>query len=161
MKIIFKKLDELHPYEQNPRRNDEAVRYVVASIKEFGFRVPILIDCNGIIIAGDTRRKAACKLKMDRVPCIIADDLTEEQIRAYRIIDNKVAEMSEWDYDLLSMEMEELDIEWNEFGFEDVADEDLYDDFPELERVYQEPEVTKLQCPKCGHVDSRVRFKTA
>ncbi|MDO5549413.1 MAG: ParB N-terminal domain-containing protein [Eubacteriales bacterium] len=161
MNIVFKRLDELHSYEQNPRRNDEAVQYVVASIKEFGFRVPILIDCNGIIIAGYTRRKAACQLQLERVPCIIADDLTDEQIRAYRIIDNKVAEMSEWDYDLLNAEMDELDFDWGDFGFVDCEDEELFDDAPDLEKIYQEPEITRLQCPKCGHIDSKVRFKTA
>lgn len=161
MNIVFKRIGELHLYDQNPRRNDDAVRYVVESIKEFGFRAPILVDCNGTIIAGHTRYKAASQLMMERVPCIIADDLTEDQIRAYRIIDNRVAEMSEWDYDLLNMEMDELDVDWEEFGFVDYADSELFDDAPDLEKVYQEPELAKLRCPKCGHVDSRARFKTA
>lgn len=82
MQIIEKTLDEIHPYKYNPRDNDEAVPQVAASIREFGFKVPIIIDRNGIIVAGHTRYKAARKLKMQQVPCIIADDLTDEQILA-------------------------------------------------------------------------------
>lgn len=161
MNIVFKRLDELHLYDQNPRRNDDAVRYVVESIKEFGFRAPIIVDCNGTIIAGHTRYKAASQLMMERVPCIIADDLTEEQIRAYRIIDNKVGEMSGWDFDKLEMELNSLDFNWESFGFSDISDDDLYADESELEETYLEPEIAKLQCPKCGHVDSKARFKKA
>ena len=96
MKIIDKKLSELKPYEKNPRKNDEAVKYVMESIKEFGFKVPIIIDKNNVIVCGHTRYKASKKLKLDTVPCIIADDLTEEQIKAFRLADNKVSEKGEW-----------------------------------------------------------------
>ena len=101
MQIIYKKIEELKPYKNNPRKNDEAVPYVAESIKQFGFKVPIIIDKNNEIIAGHTRYKASIELKLKEVPCIIADDLTEEQIKAFRLADNKVAEKAEWDMDLL------------------------------------------------------------
>ena len=118
MQIIYKKLEELHPYRNNPRRNDKAVDAVANSIQEFGFKVPAVIDKSGEIIAGHTRYKAAKKLGMKEIPCIIADDLTEEQIRAFRLADNKVGEMAEWDFDLLDEELEKMSyIDMEEFGF--------------------------------------------
>ena len=102
MEIIMKKVNEIKPYEKNPRHNDEAVKYVANSIKEFGFKNPIIIDKNNVIIAGHTRLKASIYLNLESVPCIIADDLTEEQVKALRIADNKVSEMSEWNYEVLS-----------------------------------------------------------
>lgn len=87
-------LKELVPYEKNPRKNDDAVEFVANSIKEFGFKVPIVIDSNNIIVAGHTRYKAAKKLKLATVPCIVADDLTPGQIKAFRLVDNKVVEFS-------------------------------------------------------------------
>lgn len=98
MNIIEKNLTDIKPYEKNPRKNDNAVEYVANSIKEFGFKVPIVIDNNGVIVAGHTRYKASKKLGLEKVPCIIADDLTPEQIKAYRLADNKVAEKAEWDF---------------------------------------------------------------
>ena len=119
MNIIYKKINEVIPYEKNPRKNDDAVKYVAKSIEEFGFKVPIIIDSNSIIVAGHTRLKAAKKLGIDEVPCIIADDLTDEQIKAFRLADNKVAEMADWDVDLLSEELEDiLNIDMQDFGFE-------------------------------------------
>lgn len=119
MDIQLKKLSEITPYEKNPRKNDEAVKYVAESIKQFGFKVPIVIDKDGIIVAGHTRYKAAKKLKMDEVPCIVADDLTDEQIKAFRLADNKVAEKAEWDFDLLDIELDGiLDIDMESLGFE-------------------------------------------
>ena len=105
MKIVYMAVDDLKPYENNPRKNDEAVRYVANSIKEFGFKVPIIITKDREIVAGHTRLKAAKRLKMKEVPCIIADDLTEEQIKAFRLADNKVAEFAEWDFDALAKEI--------------------------------------------------------
>ena len=90
MEIIYKKVDELIPYEKNPRLNDEAVKYVANSIKEFGFKVPMVIDKNGTIVAGHTRYKASLELGLKEVPCIIADDLSEEQIKAYTLAHNKL-----------------------------------------------------------------------
>ena len=95
MNIVKRKLGEVRPYEKNPRRNDDAVQYVAESIRQFGFKVPLVIDHEGVIVAGHTRWKAAKKLGLKTVPCIIADDLTEEQVKAFRLADNKVGEMAE------------------------------------------------------------------
>lgn len=131
MEIKMRKLSELIPYEKNPRKNDDAVKYVKASIKEFGFKVPIVIDKDNVIVAGHTRYKAAKDLKMDEVPCIVADDLTEEQVKAFRLADNKVSEKAEWDFNLLSVELEELfDFDMSEFGFDDgISGDDFGDEF--------------------------------
>ena len=119
MNIQYKKLQEIVPYEKNPRKNDEAVKYVAESIKQFGFKVPIVIDKNNVIVTGHTRLKAAKQLKMKTVPCVIADDLTEEQAKAFRLADNKVSEAAEWDFDLLFDELDELfDFDMESFGFE-------------------------------------------
>ena len=96
MEIVMKRLQDLHPYEKNPRKNDAAVDFVANSIKEFGFKVPIVIDKDGAIVCGHTRYKAAKKLQLAEVPCICADDLTDAQIKAYRLADNKVGEASEF-----------------------------------------------------------------
>ena len=123
MKIIEKKLTDIKPYENNPRNNDNAVEYVAASIDEFGFKVPIVIDKNGVIVAGHTRYKAAEKLGLEKVPCIIADDLTPEQVKAYRLADNKVSELSTWDGDRLDIELHELEMfDMQTFGFEDFRE---------------------------------------
>lgn len=127
-------LAEIKPYEKNPRKNDGAVKYVAESIKQFGFKVPIVIDNDGVIVAGHTRWKAAKKLGLKTVPCIVADDLTEEQIKAFRLADNKVAEKAEWDFDLLAGEMDELfDFDMTIFGFEEISLEEeteaVEDDF--------------------------------
>lgn len=124
MDIVLKKLSDIKPYENNPRKNDEAVKYVAESIKQFGFKVPIVIDRNNIIVAGHTRYKAAKKLSMTEVPCIVADDLTDEQIKAFRLADNKVAEKAEWDFELLDSELEDLfDFDMTVFGFEEEEEE--------------------------------------
>lgn len=134
MNIIEMKIGDIIPYEKNPRKNDEAVKYVAESIKQFGFKVPIVIDKNNVIVAGHTRYKASKKLGLKEVPCIVADDLTEEQIKAYRLADNKVAELAEWDFDLLGEELDGiLDIDMCDFGFEALEDEEeaevVEDDF--------------------------------
>lgn len=139
MQIIEIKTDELIPYANNPRNNDAAVDAVAASIKEFGFKVPIVIDAGKVIVAGHTRLQAAKKLKMDVVPCIMADDLTEQQIKAYRLADNRVAELAAWDMEKLNIELEALEnIDMTAFGFEefdDTEDEEpediIEDDLPE------------------------------
>ena len=130
MEIVNKKIEELIPYENNPRNNDEAVEYVANSIKEFGFKVPIVIDKGGVIIAGHTRYKASNKLGLKEVPCIIADDLNEEQIKAFRLADNKVSEKAEWDFNMLDFELANLEIDMSDFGFEDFdIDNDYGTDF--------------------------------
>lgn len=118
MEIVYKNINELKPYEKNPRRNDAAVKYVMESIKQFGFKVPIVIDNEGVVVCGHTRLKASKKLKLKEVPCIIADDLSEEQIKAFRLADNKVSEFAEWDFDILSDELFDIDFDMELFGFE-------------------------------------------
>lgn len=145
IKIIYKSIDELVPYENNPRDNTAAIAAVAASIKEFGFKNPIIIDSDNVIVAGHTRLKAAQKLKIQNVPCVVADDLTQEQVNAFRLADNKTAELAEWDLELLNSELELIDgIDMTEFGFElDIADEQevVEDEFDE--ELPEEPQ-TKL-----------------
>lgn len=125
--IVMLPVSEVRPYEKNPRKNAEAVKYVRASIEKFGFKQPIVIDSNRVIISGHTRLEAAKSLGMDEVPCIVADDLTEAQAKALRLADNKVAEFSEWEMNLLGGELGELaeisDIDMGDFGF-DLTDLD-------------------------------------
>ena len=149
MKIINKKIDELKPYENNPRFNDDAVEYVANSIREFGFKVPMVIDKDGTIITGHTRYKAAIELGIDEVPCIIADDLTEEQIKAFRLADNKVSEKSNWNFELLDDELNDLEFDMDEFGFEKVENLDL-DSFFEDNNEVKEDKKEMIKCPYCG-----------
>lgn len=147
MQIVEKRLDELQPYENNPRKNDNAVPYVAESIRQYGFKVPIVIDKDGVIVAGHTRYLAAQELEMETVPCIVADDLTEEQIREFRLVDNKVAEYSGWDFEALKEELGEIKADLSVFGFnvqselEEVNElkDELFDDEPVL-----------FTCPHCG-----------
>ena len=124
MKIVEMKVADLIPYERNPRHNDEAVDYVAESIKQFGFNVPIVIDKDNTVVCGHTRLKAAKKLKIKTVPCVIKDDLTEEQIRAYRLADNRSAEKATWDIELLDMELAEIEtIDMGLLGFDEEKEE--------------------------------------
>ena len=146
MQIIYKKIEELKPYKNNPRKNDEAVPYVAESIKQFGFKVPIIIDKNNEIIAGHTRYKASIQLELKEVPCIIADDLTEEQIKAFRLADNKVAEKAEWDMELLELELQDIvGIDMDDFGFamEISEDENLEEDNYEV--ILPDEPISKLK----------------
>ena len=119
LEIIYKNIKDLKPYLKNARKNDKAVKYVAKSIEEFGFKVPVIIDKDGVIVCGHTRYKASKKLGYNEIPCIIADDLTEEQIKAFRLADNKVSEKADWDFDLLSDEINDIiDINMEDFGFE-------------------------------------------
>ena len=108
MKIELWSLDRIRPYPNNPRINDDAVDAVAASIREFGVRQAIVVDTEGVIICGHTRFKAAQKLGLDKLPVHVAKDLTSEQIKAYRIADNKTAELADWNYDLLPIELGDL-----------------------------------------------------
>ena len=133
MIIIDKAIDSLTPYERNPRKNDKAVESVANSIREFGFKVPIVIDADCVVIAGHTRLKAAKKLGLETVPCVVADDLTDEQIKAFRLADNKVSEAAEWDDKLLKSELDDiLNIDMSDFGFDipeiEVPDTGYYGD---------------------------------
>lgn len=137
MQIIDLPIDEITPYENNLRNNEASVKAVAASIREFGFKVPIVIDSNGVIIAGHTRHKAALQLGLETVPAIRADDLTDEQVQAFRLADNKTAELAEWDFDKLNAELSELSgFDMSQFGFEPTepdAGEITEDDVPEID----------------------------
>lgn len=108
MKIELWELTQIHPYDKNPRINDDAVASVVASIREFGFRQPIVVDAEGVIVVGHTRYRAAVQLGLSKVPVHVATDLTPAQIKAYRIADNQTATIAEWNYELLPIELSEL-----------------------------------------------------
>ena len=108
-------ISAVKPYEKNPRKNDKAVDGVAESIKQFGFKQPIVIDKNGVIVAGHTRYKAALKLGFDTVPCVRADDLTQKQIKAYRILDNKLNELASWDFEMLGEELETFEFDFEPF----------------------------------------------
>ena len=127
MEIIYLKPSMIKPYFRNPRKNEQAVEKVTKSITDFGFRNPILIDSESIIIAGHTRWKAALKLNLKRVPCMICDDLTEKQIKALRIADNKTGELADWDFALLKDEFEDLndgefDLESTGYDLEEIEE---------------------------------------
>lgn len=151
MKIINLKIDVLKPYDKNPRKNKEAVKYVAESIKEFGFKQPIVIDKNNVIVCGHTRLLAAKQLGLKEVPCILADDLTEEQINAYRLVDNKTNEFAEWDNELLKEELFKLpSLNMKLFGFEEeqkeeqIAEEDNYEEPEQLESIVKKGQVWQL-----------------
>lgn len=121
MKIIDKKLKELKPYLNNPRHNGKAVPAVKESILKFGFKVPLVIDKNNVIVCGHTRFYASKEIGLETVPCIIADDLSEEQINAFRLVDNRTSEFADWNFEKLAEELSELqDFDFEPFGFDDL-----------------------------------------
>lgn len=152
MQIEMKRIDEIHRYKNNPRNNKTAIQGVLNSIKEFGFKVPIIIDKSGEIIAGDTRYQAAKQLNLTEIPCICADDLTDEQVKAFRLADNKVAEASDWNFELLDSEISEiLNIDMELFGFEindevvgELVEEDEFEIEPPAEAKAKRGEIYKL-----------------
>lgn len=126
LKIEYKDINELIPYINNPRINDGAVDKVASSIKNFGFKNPIIIDKDNEIIAGHTRLKAARKLGLDEIPTIKAEDLTDEQVKAYRLVDNKTGEFADWDFDVLTAELDGITMDMEDFGFgEQLPDIDI------------------------------------
>lgn len=142
LKIEYIDIDKIKPYENNPRHNEEAIPYVMNSIKEFGFKVPIILDKNNVIIARHTRVESAKRLGYNKVPCLYANDLTEEQVKAFRLADNKVSEKASWNFELLEEELENLGLNMNKFGFDDLKDasqeierKDLSDDLMEKYEV--------------------------
>ena len=131
LNIVYKKISELKEYDKNPRKNDKAVEAVANSIQSFGFKVPIIIEPDGTIVAGHTRVKASKKLGIDEVPCIIASDLSPDQLKAFRIADNKTAELADWDLDLLVEELKGIEMDMEQFGFDDLEkllDRDVLED---------------------------------
>lgn len=146
---------ELKVYENNPRKNEAAVENVANSIREFGFKVPIIIDKNKTVICGHTRLKAAELLKLKKVPCIVADDLTPEQIKAFRLADNKTAELAEWDFEKLDKELNELamfDFDMSQFGFENTG---VFDDLINEQEIVEDeaPDVDDENEPVCKQGD--------
>jgi len=123
LKVQYWPIDEVHPYPNNPRNNDEAVEYVANSIREFGWQQPLVVDTDGTIIAGHTRLKAAKRLGMDTVPVVVADNLTPAQVNAYRLADNKVAEAATWDMEALAVELEGLEVDFDMTMFDFDASE--------------------------------------
>lgn len=153
MEVVMKKLEEIKPYEKNPRKNDEAVEAVANSIKEFGFQQPIVVDKDGIIIAGHTRYKAALQLGLETVPVVTADKLTKEQARAYRLADNKTGELAGWDFVSLDMELSEIEsLDMGDFGFSTMHfdTEELDEYFGGADEHGREKTEKKIQCPHCG-----------
>ena len=153
MKIIQMDINDIKPYKYNPRKNNaKAIDKVAESIKEFGFRQPLVIDKDNNIIVGHTRLKAAKKLKVKSLPVVVADDMTEQQIKAYRIADNKTNEYSEWDFELLAQELDEIEIFTgfdddeissilNELGSDIIKNNDNSGTSNKKEQI----------CPKCGY----------
>lgn len=144
IEIVYKNVDELIPYVNNPRNNENAVDAVASSIKNFGFKQPIVIDSKNEIVAGHTRLLASKKLGLKEVPVIIADDLSEAEVKAFRLADNKVAELADWDWSLLDSEFEELkemelDFDMEEFGFKELNQlEDEKGEKDDVDTDYQE-----------------------
>lgn len=125
MQVENWQIEDIKPYANNPRNNDDAVESTANSIKEFGWQQPIVVDKNGVIIVGHTRLKAAKKLKLKQVPVIVAENLTDEQAKAYRLADNKTGELADWDVDMLGDELNDIfNIDMQEFGFEELDESD-------------------------------------
>lgn len=147
LNLVTMKISDLKAYENNPRINDSAVDAVSHSINSFGFKVPVIITKDNVIIAGHTRVKACKKLGITEVPCIVADDLNEDQIKAFRLADNKVGELAEWDLAKLEEELKFIDMDMEQFGFEDLEAEldreVLEDEFDENEALPENPYAKK------------------
>ena len=174
MNVKMMKINDLTPYENNPRNNEGAIEYVANSIKQFGFKVPIVVDKNNVIVAGHTRYLAASALEMEEVPCIVADDLTDKQIKAFRIADNKVAEKASWDFTKLGVEIKDLldidlgfdltDMGFGEFEIDVLLNNNDFDEAAlkeddenkknsgsvELDIGDYADDNFECQCPKCG-----------
>lgn len=149
MKVELLSIDKIIPYENNPRFNDNAVDAVAESIKEYGFKVPLIVDKYNVIVTGHTRFKACIKLGMSKIPVVRADDLTDEQVTAFRLVDNKVAEFAEWDIEKLEIELDGIvDIDMSRFGFKRFDDVNIDNLFGDEEKEEKKPKTVK--CPCCG-----------
>ena len=160
---IYNEMDadplDLIPYENNPRINDYAVKKVLESIKEYGFTNPILVDKDLVIIAGHTRREAAILAGLEKVPYIIKDDLTPEQVKAYRIADNKLAELSTWDEEALKaelFELQELDYPLEVMGFTEMDLKDLFEEKEDPKTKKAKEEKTTLPMLRFGSNSVRI-----
>lgn len=151
MKIEAKKLDTLIPYENNPRVNALSIENLARSIEQFGFVNPIITTKENIIVAGHTRYLAAKELGLKEVPCIVINQkLTDEQVRAFRLADNKVSEKATWDYDKLREELNKIiDIDMDSFGFKEETLDDIDLEFPDEGNGGGKKDKTVI-CPHCG-----------
>lgn len=142
VEAVMMAIDDITPYENNPRRNEKAVDAVANSIKEFGFKNPIIVDKDKVIVSGHTRRLAALKLGLKEVPVIVGDELSDEQVKAFRLADNRVSELAVWDDDLLKKEMAKvIDMDLQDYGFDpEVVDKIVREDVG----------VRTHKCPRCG-----------
>lgn len=147
-------IQDIVPYEQNPRKNDRAVEVVAKSIKEFGFLVPVILDDKNVIVAGHTRIKAALKLGLAEIPVVYTENLNEKQIKVFRIMDNKTHEFANWDFELLKIELNELDnlkFDLNLTGFS-VADIENMDKFMDKDSKNIDENIsTENKCPRCSY----------
>lgn len=143
----------IQEYENNPRINDDTVKYVARSIEKFGFKVPLVVDRDNVIVTGHTRFRAAQELGLKTVPVIVADDLSEEQIAAFRLADNKVSMYSTWDDEKLEEELQEFaddaEMQMKEFGFEDEKILHEIDENHGSEKKTETEKTFKHKCPKC------------
>ena len=149
MELIKKKLSELKPYKNNPRRNDAAVEAVMESIRQCSYISPIIVDENMEILAGHTRYKALRELGYRECDVIVKDGLTDEQKRKYRLLDNKTNELAGWDFELLDAELIDLDFDGYDFGFEIADDIDIDSLFGEDSKT-KEKKKKVITCPHCG-----------
>lgn len=159
LEITYRKIDEIKPYENNPRVNEGAVGKVAASIEEFGFKNPIIIDGNNTIIAGHTRYKAAISLELEKVPTIKVENLTKEQARAFRIADNRTTDSAFWDDELLNEIILELKTEMNydltDFGFEAIEEEDIFEEeYDDAEEAEEKPHEVIIICMNDDEIES-------
>lgn len=161
MQITYLNINEIKPYKNNPRKNNEAIRIVANSIEKFGFKVPLTVDENYVIITGHTRYEASKLLNLKKIPCIIVKDLDENKIRAYRLADNKVQELAKWDYNKLEEELKNIkNIEMELYGFIKEDNEINWDDIQDLdEEIYEEPQHKMCECPYCHHIDRNIHFR--
>lgn len=147
-------INKITPYDGNPRNNDVAVDAVKYSIKEFGFKVPIVIDKNNVVVCGHTRLRSAIELELKKVPCVVAEDLSEEQVKAFRLIDNRVSEFSKWDDDLFDEELgkiENIDMTKFEVYANSIFEsDDFFTIDEEQTKKESKKKKKKVQCPFCG-----------
>lgn len=155
VEIVYKPIFSIKPYEKNPRRNADAVKAVKASIEKFGFKVPIVIDNHGVIVAGHTRYLAATELGLTEVPTIAAEHLSPAKIKAFRLADNKVGEIAEWDMGLLEMEMKDISslFDMEDFGFIQKKPKNEKDDGDSSGTGEEDSDI--ITCPKCKMPFSR------
>lgn len=157
-------ITNIHPYENNPRKNHGAVEAVKNSIERYGFINPIVIDVNNIIVAGHTRYQAALELGLKIIPTIKVDNLTEEKVKEFRLADNKTSELSIWDVEKLESELKDISYDMSNFGFDSIMLDSLdkmfdLDEVDDLTEESYSPPDSECQCPKCGHIDYKRHFK--